>query len=300
MKRSSLPIFFCIALTLCITGCSSEIKGKSKESKAAITNGSSGNTDVKNSDQELCFKRDLNKDGVEENIKVIFKSKEAISERAQSYVIIINTGDKKYTYEAESESNVIPGVNFSDFDTKDKYIEFYISSEGPSGDPSSSIYRFDNSGIKKLCDTVGHIKEYDREGKIYTEFSKTNDKYTVTLSCYDINKGKIEFVDKKNLVGKKLQYDNSVILFTDSAFKNRLSVSYLNDNDGKEEKDRIISNYERDSIVKVCEANEILTIVDIDITYGGIFKDGTGRNIRIKVKTSEGKEGWLEWLNGGD
>ena len=52
--------------------------------------------------------------------------------------------------------------------------------------------------------------------------------------------------------------------------------------------------------VKVCDPNEILTILDIDNTYHGNFKNGIERNIRIKVKTIDNKEGWLDWLNGGD
>lgn len=305
MKKNSLVVLLCIALALGTIGCSNESKISTKKTKTAATNNSQ--ISPSKNQQEVTFKRDINKDGAEENIKVIFKCEvqekglnDAIPIRAQSYEIDVTSGDKHYTYEAKDVCNVIPEVKFADFDTKDKYIEFYINSEGPSDDPSSAIFRFDNNDIKKICDTVGYIKEYDREGKIYTDFSKTYDKYAVALSYYDINKGKVQYLNKNNLIGKKLQYDNSLILFTDYTDKSKYYKSYIDDNSGKEEIQKVISNYSKDSIVKVCDPNEVLTITDIDNTYHGLFKEGKERNIRVKVKTSDGKEGWLEWLNGGD
>jgi hypothetical protein len=307
MKKRSLIIFLCIAITIGLTGCSNESKGDTKEVKPTTAKITTQSTTMKNTDQELIFKRDLDKNGIEEGIKIIFKfgnegsvTNEVVMKKAKTYEIIITSGDKQYTYEAKYEDNVIPEATFADFNTKDKYIEFYVNSEGPSGDPSSAIYRFDNNSIKKIYNTVGHIKEYDREGKIYTEFSKTCDKYAVTLNYYNINKGKVEFINKESLKGRKLQYDNSLILFTDSAYKNNHLVSGLYDSMGKEDINKIVSSYDKDIIVKVCEPNEVLTIIDTDNTYHSTFKEGNERNIRIKVTTSDSKEGWLEWLNGGD
>lgn len=307
MKKRSLTILLCIVITAGLAGCSNE--SKEDPEKATITTAKiiTPSTTMKNNNQELNFKRDLDKDGIEEGIKIIFKfgnegssTEEVDMGKVKTYEIIITSGDKQYTYEAKNETNVIPQVKFADFDTKDKYIEFYINSEGPSDDHSSAIYKFDNNNIKKIYDTVGYIKEYDREGKIYTEFSKTCDKYAITLSYYDINKGKVEFINKESLKGRKLQYDNSLILFTDSAYKSNHLISGLYDSMGKEEINKIISSYDKDSIVKVCEPNEVLTIIDIDNTYHSTFKEGRERNIRIKVRISDGKEGWLEWLNSGD
>lgn len=309
MKTRSLAFLLCIAITVALTGCSNENRKDAENAKitttaAKITNES---TIMKNNNQELTFKRDLDKDGIEEGIKIIFKfgndgsaAKEDVMEKANTYEIIISSGDKQYTYEAKDGTNVIPQVRFADFDTTDKYIEFYINSDGPSDDPSSAIYRFDKNCIKKIYDTAGYIKEYDREGKIYTEFSKTCDKYAIILSYYDINKGKVEFIDKESLKGRKLEYGNSLILFTDSAYKNKHLVSVLYDTMAKEEVNKIIASYDKDSIAKVCKPNEVLTIIGIDNTYHNTFKEGKERNIRINVRTSDGKEGWLEWLNAGD
>lgn len=310
MKEKSLTVLLSIALTLSITGCSNERQVDAEKTKTESTSSirttknSTDSVSSKKNDTELTYRRDLNRDGIEEIIKVIFKYDTAgggMPEKAQSYDIYISSGDKQYTYEAKAESNVNSDtIYFTDFETKDNYIEFYINSEGPSDDNMSAIYRFDGDGIKRVCDTVGYIREYDREGKIYTEFSKTHDKYAVTLSYYDINKGKVQFLSKSSLIGKKLQYDNSLILFTDNTNKSKSYKSYIDDNSGKEEVQKVISIYNKDSIVKVCEPNEVLTITDIDNTYHGLFKEGRERNIRIKVKASDGKEGWLEWLNGGD
>jgi len=68
----------------------------------------------------------------------------------------------------------------------------------------------------------------------------------------------------------------------------------------KKDIQEILDKYNKETIVKVCAPNEILTITDIDSTYHGKFKEGISRNIRIKVRTSDNKEGWLDCLNGGD
>jgi hypothetical protein len=299
MKKTHLVIFLCFALVCGLIGYS--IRPKSADStKPIATNGTKVSTsEINNSkpDTEMTYKRDLNKDGVEETIKIIFQYEKPGT--LKKYSIIITSDSRQYTYEAEDD-NIIANVKFADFDTKDKYIEFYINDDGPSGDPSSKIYRFDNGEIKKICATSGYIKEYNGEGQIYTDFSKTNDKFGVVLSYYDINKVKEVFSNKTDLIGKKLQYDNSLILFTDLAYKEGSCQSYIDDNFGKENVQKIIAGYNKDTIVKVCEPNEALEIVDVDNTYHGLFKDGITRNIRIKVKTSDGKEGWLDWLNGGD
>ena len=193
MKKYPLAILLFIAITISLTACTIESKGDTEKAKPTTTTSTAKITTqsppMKNNNQELTFKRDLDKDGIEEAIMIIFKfenegsvTKAVVMQKAKAYEIIITSGDKKCTYEAKNEDNVVPQVNFADFDTKDKYIEFYINSEGASGDPSSAVYRFDNNCIKKIYNTAGFINEYDREGKIYTEFSKTSDKYAITLS----------------------------------------------------------------------------------------------------------------------
>ncbi|KYH33288.1 hypothetical protein CLTEP_21460 [Clostridium tepidiprofundi DSM 19306] len=250
---------------------------------------------------DLNYKRDLNKDGTKEEISIIFKHMENNS--MQNYTITINTKGKKYTFKKDDIYNVFPKINFADFDINDKYIEFYIESDGPSDDPNSTIYRFDND-IKEICNIPGTIVSYDGFGKIYTTYSKTNDKYKVLLSYYDINEKKFVFNDKNNLIGKNLQYNNSLILFTDSADTSGVNKvicnSIIDNNMQKKEIQKLLDRYNKETIVKVCKPNEILTIVDIDNTYHGNFKNGNPKNIRIKVRTNDNKEGWLDWLNGGD
>lgn len=299
MRKSFIVIPLCVALIFGLFGCSNDSKVTTKNISESIV--------VKIPNQEQIYKRDLNKDSVEEIIKVIFKyenqgpnTKKEAPLKVNGYGITVTNGGKEYTWEENSISNLIPIVEFADFDTSDKYIEFYIDSDGPSDDPGSAVYRFDDNGIIKICDTVGYIKEYDRVGKIYTDFSKTCEKYGVTLSYYDISKKCVEFINKSSLIGSKLQYDISLILFADSADLNSFCNSTIEDNLGKEEINKIVSSYNKDNIIKVCEPNEVLTIIDIDNTHHGMFMEGRERNIRIKVKTPEGKEGWLDCLNGGD
>ena len=283
-------ILLSILLGTTLVACSNESKviNSPQQKVQAVTN-------ANNNNYELNFTRDLNNNGTEESMKVTFNNNG--DNKITSYNIVITSGDKSYSYEEKNEFNIIPQVKFADFDTRDDYVEFYINWEGESDNPISSIYRFDGSSIKKVLTTVGFVRDYDREGRIYTDFSKTNDKYAVTLSYYDINKAKVQYVDKSILKGKKLQFDNSLILFSDSYIDGK---SYLDDNSGKASMNKTIEGYSKEAIVKVCKPNEKLTIIDVDNTNNGNFKEGKERNIRIKVRTEDNKEGWLQWLNGGD
>ena len=240
------------------------------------------------------YEKDLNNDGIKEKINILFKYRENENNDIQSYAITIESKNKKYTFEKNEMYNVISKINFADFNTNDKYIEFYIESDGPSDDPDSAVYRFDND-IKEICNISGTIDDYDGLGKIYTSYSRTNDKYRVLLSYYDINKKSLIFNSKGNIIGKKLQYNNPLILFTDSADiagSNEINCESLISNDiKKDEMQDILNKYNKKTIVKVCDPNEILTILDIDNTYHGNFKNGIERNIRIKVKTIDNKEG---------
>lgn len=298
MKKTYFGIIVIVAIIFSLIGYT--IKAKSiNDSTENNVSEENGNLENNKPDDVQVYKRDLNNDGIEETIKITFQyEKDGIQN--QKYLISIISSDKEYTFEEKDVIGIVPKVSFSDFNIKDKYIEFYINSEGQSDDPSSAIFRFDGNEIKKIYDTVGYIEKYDGEGKIYTDYSRTNDKFSVLLSYYDIVTGKVVYNDKNNLVGKTLQYDNSLILFSDSPNVDGAFESYVDDSIGKEEIQKIISKFKKEDIVKVCNPNEILTIVDIDNTNYGMFKEGNPRNIRIKVKTSEGKEGWLHWLNGGD
>lgn len=255
----------------------------------------------KKSYDELNYEKDLNNDGIREKINILFKYRE--NDDIQNYIITIKSKNKKYTFEKDEMYNIVPKIDFADFNINDKYVEFYIESDGPSDDPNFTVYRFDND-IKEICNISGAIDNYDGLGKIYTSYSRTHDKYKVLLSYYNINKKTLIFNSRSNIIGKKLQYNNSLILFTDSADiagSNKINCESVISNDiKKDEIQNILDKYNKETIVKICNPNEILKIVDIDNTYHGNFKDGIERNIRIKVKTNDNKKGWLDWLNGGD
>lgn len=295
LRGKLITIILC--LIIAAAGCSSRQKTNDHINKVTAKVSNSDTLKVTN---ESTYKRDLDNDGVEEMIKFTFYETQDSNIHEQYYTITITSGPKHYTYKSDNDNNISNYVHFADFDTKDKSVEFYINSEGPSDDPSSSIYRFDKKGIRKVCITAGYVTEYDREGKIYTDYSKTHDKYGVLLSYYDIRKGSLVFAEKHSLIGKKLQFDNSLILFTDSADKKWHCESYVNDNQGMEEINKRLAGLDKENVAKICRPNEELIITDIDSTYHGMFKVGNPKNIRIKVKTPDGKEGWLDWLNGGD
>lgn len=64
----------------------------------------------------------------------------------------------------------------------------------------------------------------------------------------------------------------------------------------EEDINKILSMYSKDDVAKVIKPHEKLAIMDIDRGP----KDNYISNVRIKVRCTDGSEGWLEWMNGGD
>lgn len=226
---------------------------------------------------------DLDNDGEEESIRAAF------FEDQNSFKISISSKGKEYNLEGYG-AMLIPRIFFADFDDTDEHVDFYVYDDGLSADPATTIYRLTDEGIKELIGLQGHITSYDGKGRIFTDYSKTYDKYKQVLSYYELDKG-VVYVPKEELVGRPLEYDKKLILY------NQTEDSYgtlMSDVDV----DYFIDQIDKKYIAKVTEPNEALKIVDIDNSFQKMHEGVI--NIRIKVETPDGKQGWLEWMNGGD
>jgi YARHG domain-containing protein len=234
---------------------------------------------------EINTEKDLNNDGFKENINISFK-KDSESYSWEEYTFTINSNGKKYTLSG-TEEHLYLNLFFADFDTKDNNIEFYITSDGPSGDPTTIMYQLSENGIKEILKLDGHITNYDGKGNIYTFYNFTNDKNQVLLSYYNLKKD-IQYPNGDEIIGKYLQYDYHLILYKSRNV--RFSLNYYNEDD----KQSITKKLQNGDIIKITDINEPLKIVYMDnLDYDQVI------NIPIKVETKDGLTGWLLYPNGG-
>ncbi|MBC8059458.1 MAG: hypothetical protein H7Y18_02205 [Clostridiaceae bacterium] len=277
MNKRIIRLVFVLVIIITLPGC-----GLNKSDSNSKTE------DKKENKQSI--EKDINNDGVKEKISISFESIKNNS--LDDYTITINSKGKEYKIKDE-ESNVNPDIVFADFNTEDNFIEFYVTAEGPSGDPSTTIFQFIGDSIKKVMKLQGYITSYSGKGKILTDFSKTNDKNKILLSYYELGKGVIH-PDKKEIIGSYLQYDSRFILFK----TDKEGMSYIDTKDDEELNKLIAEREDKEQVVKVTNKNEKLKIVDVD--YEAYSQENNVINIPIKVQGEDGKEGWLMWLNGGD
>jgi DNA gyrase/topoisomerase IV subunit A len=245
-----------------------------------------------NKKYEQSIEKDINNDGAKEKISVLFEGNE--ENYLDNYIITVSSKGKDYKIKGE-ETNLNSGLFFADFNIDDNFTEFYITSNGPSDDPRTSIFRFNGDSIVEIMKLEAFITSYNGNGKIYTEFSKTNDKNKILISYYELGKGVVH-PDKKDVIGSYLQYDSNFKLFKTG----KEGMSGIAIKDDEDLNKFIAEQTDKDQIVKVTKRNEKLRIVDVDYEAYSRFNVETIRNIPIKVEAEDGKQGWLMWLNGGD
>lgn len=233
------------------------------------------------------FEKDINMDGTKEIIDISFGKEKS------SFYISINCNGKKFNYEGFG-CIITDELYIADLDDRDKYVEFYILDEGPSDDPRTYIFRLTGEGIKQIMELDGYLSKYDGKGKMYTEFCKTYDKYKQVLAHYDLDKGVI-YASKEELQGKTLEYDTKLVIHKEPLQSTAHNSRSIFDFDTSEVKEWV---KEWGDSVRVTEPGEKLKILDID--NSNVREYGKVRNIAIKVETTDGVQGWIGWLNGGD
>lgn len=281
MKLKMYTLLLSMILAILTSGCSS----KSKEASDPM-----GESRVYFTAQYL--DKDLNGDQIADPISI--ECKKHVYNYLNDYKITVELGKKDLTYKG-SAANLNSGINFWPKYPDEGYQYFYLTADGPSDDPSAIIFELDKKGIRMIIEAYGIIKEFDMDGKLYTDYSRTQDKYKQLLSYYDLKKGNAVFIPKEQLVGKPLEYDHRLILFNDVKSKSRSFMSNVY-SESDEDLKSTLSSYAKGEVAKVIEPHEKLTIMDIDRGDSGNHII----NVRIKVRCGDGTIGWLEWMNGGD
>ncbi len=237
------------------------------------------------------IEKDINGDGIQETIKVVLKE--------DNYKLTISSAGKDYVVNGNLES-IQNKLYMADFDVNDKFKELYINYDGPSSDPGVVIFRFTGNKIQKINELEGYIDSYDGKGKIYSEFSRTNDQNRVVISYYELGKGQAT-PPRSEIINKYLQYDSRLILFNNIKDDSHLTfMSMSGITDINELQKYIGEHYTKAQIAKITNLNEKLQIIDIDYDAYSSTGEKYIRNIPIKVKASDGKQGWIVWPNGGD
>ncbi|KYH33285.1 hypothetical protein CLTEP_21430 [Clostridium tepidiprofundi DSM 19306] len=253
---------------------------------------------AKDNTYEINTKMDLNNDGIKENINILFK-KDPLNPSFNSwheYDFTINSNGKKYTFK-DTESNLYANLFFADFDVNDNTTEFYLTSAGPSDDPTTTIFQLSENGIKKILTLQGFITGYDGKGNIYTDFSFTNDKNQILLSYYNLKKG-VQHPNNNEIIGKYLQYDYRLMLFkTQHGQYGIPGISPIGDSYYEENKEYLTKKVEDGELVKITDINEPLKIIYV---YYDESSPESIWNLPIRVETKDGLRGWLLYLNGGD
>lgn len=247
----------------------------------------------KNQYQEI-IKKDINLDGKDETLTATFTRDNDFTK----YEIEVNSNGKSYKINGDCGVNITPNLYFADFCFSDNYINFYINYTIEDDYHCTTIFQFNEDGIKKLLDLQGYLESYDGNKKIYSELSKTTDKNKIPISYYELGKG-VAYPLKSSTIGKYIQYEKKLLIFNDICDKNSRNYSFMsllgNDDDNWR------NYYKEGQVIAITKPNEKLKILDIDYeAYSDI--DGSERRVRnipIEVQTEDGKQGWLVWINGG-
>ena len=98
---------------------------------------------------------DIDNDKIEEQITAYFSCEEIIAINGEISInnydtckISIIKSEKEHTF-TWSYENMLPQLNFADFDSNDGAIQFYLQGDGPSGDPYTQIFSFNGTQIVK-------------------------------------------------------------------------------------------------------------------------------------------------------
>lgn len=101
---------------------------------------------------------DLNSDGKKDLVDFLAKFR---YKKLEKSVLQINNSSIEYDFINPFEVYVI------DLDTKDKFIEFVVYDDGPSGDPSYTFFRFTGNDIL-LLGKVNGFPKFDSHGRMIT------------------------------------------------------------------------------------------------------------------------------------
>ena len=234
---------------------------------------------------------DLDGDGADEQITAYFSCEGLISLNDAPPVDIYDTceiailkGNKEYTA-AWTYDNMMPHINFAEFDTRSGLIHFYFDGDGPSGDPFTQIFCFDGAQIVKNTGFQGAVTRYDGMGRIYSY-----DIYSVNC-YYDLTNG-LTPLPKDEIIGTEIQRDLNLLLCTKPGKGfTAAALSYYYEEYG-------IENYIepfRDEFICLVPANTNLVVIDIEFQRDpwNPNSDEMYNVPWLKVRLPDGTEGWF-------
>jgi len=271
-------IIACFIAILIFTGCTSQ---KDLDNDKASAIGSVKKT-IKHEPMVLVDKRevkvvkvkneDLNGDGKAERIEYT-----AIDQARGVQNVTLKVNDIETSLIAQ-----YPSLDFNiiEINTNDKFKVIDVFEEGASDDPKSSLFIYDGKSIKKIGELHAYEYKLDGHSKVWTPLD------TISLLEPNINIGWTEMNNRHQL---------NYRLIDKSSFTNkRYKISAAQDSDNNPwriYKTSESSPYGEDYIAKVSQGDDVTLI---DITRQG------GRDVALKVKLDDGKEGWMIHFLGGD
>lgn len=220
------------------------------------------------------IKYDFNNDGKNDVLNCVISGTPGITAEKVSFTINGKTVEKET--ESHGSWEVFSEFGILDVDTKDNFVEFYIT-EGYVGGGTAFLYRLTEQGIVEAAVITGGIEGVSGDGKIYywggNLFEVFNEKFStdMVISYYDINKK--EIVKTNQIIGKTITAKERIILYKEQEFvigdQSQAAIDTF---------ENIVKKSE-DKIVKIIEIGETFQVVNLDQ--------------ETQVKTADGKIGWI-------
>lgn len=215
---------------------------------------------------------DINGDGKIERIEYTAAD---LLESVQTITLKINEIETSFI-----ASNPSLDFNIIEINNKDKFKVIDIFEDGPSGDPKSSLFIYDGKTIQKIGELLGDEYNLDGLSKIWTPFD------TISFLEPKINLGWTEMNDIHQLIYKQIDKRSSL--------NKRYKISIAQDSVNSPRrlyKTLDSSPYGEDFIAEIRLGDEV-TVTDI------IKQDS--KELALRVKLDDGKEGWMIHIFGGD
>lgn len=215
---------------------------------------------------------DINGDGKIERIEYTAAD---LLESVQTITLKINEIETSFI-----ASNPSLDFNIIEINIKDKFKVIDIFEDGPSGDPKSTLFIYDGKTIQKIGELQADEYNLDGLSKIWTPFD------TISFLDPKINLGWTEMNDRQQLIYKQIDKRSSLNK------RYRISVAQDSVNSPRRIYKTLDSDpYGEDFIAEVRVGDEV-TVTDI--------KKQDSKEVALRIKLDDGKEGWMIHIFGGD
>jgi len=231
---------------------------------------------------------DLDGDGVRERITASFTCFETYSIDGEPPIgiydtceIVVQTADGEEFAHTWEYYNLTPDLNFTDFDTRDRLMQFYVVGEGPSADPYTQVFSFDGMQVLENVGFPGYLEEYDGQGRLFADINVN--------AYYDLYDG-LTPLPKENIVGTEIQRGFNLLLMENPGTE--YTVAVISEMYMSEERDLYIEFAEE--LICVVPADTPLTVLDIEFLGSRWSESDEPYYVPwLKVQTPDGTEGWF-------